>query len=164
MNWYKAYHGMPFDTKLAVVARRAGLTRAEALALWIALLDHASQSPTPGGIEGFDAEEVSIVLELDAACVARALGVLREKGLIQDDHRLADWGCHAPPSSTARVRRFRQQRREKSAGETAPSLSAENPDDEKAAAARRKRLQAALSSRHAKRGRTLAVKNPGDIP
>lgn len=33
MDWYKVYQGLPTDPKLAVVAKRTGLSRAETLAL-----------------------------------------------------------------------------------------------------------------------------------
>lgn len=156
MNWYKALHGMPFDTRLAVIARRSGLSRAETLALWVALLDHASRNTPQGNVRSFDAEEISVALEIESSRVALALESLREKGLIQADHLLKDWNRHAPASSAARVRRFRQrQHAAASVTKTKPC----NPDD-----ARRKRLQETMAARHVKRGRTLAPATPGDVP
>ena len=39
---YKIFSGLPQDARLAVVAKRSGFRRGEVLAVWVALLDHAS--------------------------------------------------------------------------------------------------------------------------
>ena len=49
MEWYRMYHGMPFDTKLRVVAKRADQSMGLVVAVWACLLDAAS-THDPRGI------------------------------------------------------------------------------------------------------------------
>ncbi len=48
MGWYRVCQGLPYDARLGVVARRSGLTRAEALGLYIFLFDTASRGAAGG--------------------------------------------------------------------------------------------------------------------
>lgn len=146
MNWYKIHHGLPLDARLAVVARRAGFRRGEVLALWVALLDHASRSVPRGSVRDMDAEEIAVALEFDSAALETALQALREKKMILPDGRLADWERNQQLST----RRSRASRTVQLINE-----SEEDPD-----AARRRRLQDELLARHKKRGRTIAELNP----
>jgi hypothetical protein len=142
MNWYKINHGLPFDSKLAVVARRAGFRRGEALALWVALLDHASRATPRGSVEGIDAEEISVALEFDAAMVETVLQAFRDRNMILPGGRIADWE-RSQKLSTPRTTRARQTVRLLQETEEESSL-------------RRQRLQEELLARHKKRGRVIA--------
>lgn len=88
------------------MARRAGLTRGEALGLWVALLDRASVSRPRGSLAGFEAEELAALLELDAAAVATALAYLRERKMITAAGDIAGWDKMQKPS-TRRTRAWR---------------------------------------------------------
>jgi hypothetical protein len=50
MDWYRAYHGMPQDAKLKVVAHRTKQPMASVVAVWVHLLDMASQNNPRGNV------------------------------------------------------------------------------------------------------------------
>ena len=148
MDWYKIYHGLPFDPRLPVVAQNAGLTRAETIALWITLHDHASRQTPRGSLAGLDAEETTLLLEMDANKTAAALDAFYAKGMIDIENNLSDW-ARLQYRSTDRVRAHRSRKRE-AAPATAPThtpkpdikpAATPDPDDAQNIAARRARLQ-----------------------
>ena len=139
MNFYRLFHGLPYDARLAVIAKRSGLSRAEALAMYLALHDHASQAVPRGSLFGFDAELVALGLEIDVTKVTAALTAFEDKGVIREGH-LAEWARQLSPS-TERVRRHRARKR--ASGQLLPKrpLPPLDPDDPREAALRRQRLQ-----------------------
>ena len=144
MNWYKMYHGTPLDTKLAVIAKRAGLRRGEMLALWVTLLDHASQSTPRGSVQDIDLEEVAIALEYDLVVLEGALKALHHIKRISTDGFLTGWN-KSQALYTPRTRAFRARQKKKN-----------DSDSEEAVAERRERLRNEMLARHEKRGRTIA--------
>lgn len=148
MDWYRIYHGLPFDPRLPVVARNAGLTRAETIALWITLHDHASRQTPRGSLAGLDAEETALLLEMNADKTAAALDAFYAKGMIDIENNLSDW-ARLQYRSTDRVRAYRSRKREAEQN-TIPTdtqkpeinpAAATDPDDAQNIAARRARLQ-----------------------
>lgn len=111
MNGYKVLHGLPVDTKLGVIAKRAGLRRGEVLALWIALMDRASQGTPRGFIKDIDIEELATMLDFEAAQVEAALQAFRDKGAISAENRLVDWEKIQKTSSTLRTREHRARQK-----------------------------------------------------
>ena len=92
MKWFRSHHGAPFDTKLAVVARRANVTRGNAASVWWAILDHASSHTPRGFIGELTAEEVAAAFDYDESDVQTILDAMREKGLlIAADGKLCGW-------------------------------------------------------------------------
>lgn len=148
MDWYRIYHGLPDDPRLGVMAHRAGMSRAEGLALFVTLLDFASRACPRGSVAGFDAEGAAVALGIETGKVEAALAALRDRGMIDGSDMLSDWQ-RQKQSSTARVRRFRARRREaKDWRPRKPGLRGrENPDDPAVAQARRRRLQDAEAAR-----------------
>ena len=137
MGWYRVFQGLPFDVRIGVVAKRAEMTRAEALALFIALYDCASQASPPGSLSAFDAEEAGVALDIAPKKIEAALEALRDRGFINKENALAEWQKQTLPS-TERVRRHRARRR----AEGLSKRPRVNPDTPAEAAARRERLQA----------------------
>src|SRR3546814_446276 len=82
MQWFRSHHGAPFDTKLALVAKRANVTRGHAASIWWAVLDRASQSSERGNVSGIDPEEIAAAFDYDEADVARVLDAMRHKSLL----------------------------------------------------------------------------------
>lgn len=124
MNWWRAHHGLPYDSKLAVVAKRCGVRRCEVLAVWIACLDFASQHEDRGAVQGIDAEEVGCSLDLDPSTVTSILDAFRVRDMIsvtpcnasetQGRERVTAWDRRQvqrerDDDSTERVRRYRQK-------------------------------------------------------
>lgn len=139
MKWYKIPRGMPSDPKLAVIAKRSGLSRAEVVALYISLLDAAAAGEPAGALDTFDAEEAATLLELEPARVDAALRAFRAKKLISDNNKITCWAGR-PSSSTLRVRAFRKRQRDMPPQAPPAKPPALHPDHPAAVAARRERL------------------------
>lgn len=143
-KWFRIYHGLPDDVALAVAARQAEFSRAEMLALWITLLDHASRHDQPGSLNGIDADTLSLQLGIDAPRIAAGIAALRARKKIDAGLRITGWDRHQS-SSTRRVQNLRARRRQ--AGSIPPSAPAPRvvkiaeADTPAAMAARRHRLQ-----------------------
>jgi hypothetical protein len=121
MDWWRAYHGMPFDTKLAVVAKRANARRGDVAAIWTACLDHASQCPDRGSVEAIDAEEIAIGFDYEVEMVEAVLSAFRDKGLIREDGRLAGWDRRQVKREDGAAERSRAWRERKKSPETSES-------------------------------------------
>jgi hypothetical protein len=149
MNGYKVHHGLPLDAKLAVIAKRAGLRRGEVLALWLTLMDRASQNTPRGSVGNIDPEEIAATLEFKTDIVESALKALRDKEMVSADGVLPGWKKSQILSSTLRTRDYR-----------ARQLLKKNDDDrdddsEEEASRRRQRLRHEVTSRHKKRGKIM---------
>lgn len=114
MQGFRMQNGVSQDARLAVVARRSGLGRAEVLALWLTLYDHASRNRPRGYLGGLGADEIAALLDADAPKIAAALDVLYDRGMITADNHLAEW-AHVQRLSTERARACRARRRMASA-------------------------------------------------
>jgi hypothetical protein len=132
VRWYKVFSGLPQDTKLAVVAKRAGFRRGEVLAVWVALLDHASAADPRGSVKGVDAEEIATALECDAVAVENVIAALREREMILPGGMIPCWDKHQN-ISTPRTRAYR-----------ARVVAAPVPESD---ASRRQRLQNKMNAR-----------------
>ncbi|HLI85503.1 MAG TPA: hypothetical protein VKV17_16430, partial [Bryobacteraceae bacterium] len=115
MAWYRVYHGMPYDPKFAVIAKRCGAKRGDVVAVWLAALDFASQHKGRGSIEGIDAEEIAVSLEYETEYVSGILRAFEDRGMIASS-RLAAWERRQvqrerEDNSTERVRAYRQRQK-----------------------------------------------------
>jgi hypothetical protein len=154
MNGFKIHHGLPLDTKLAVIAKRAGVRRGEALALWLTLMDRASQNMPRGSVGPLDPEELAFLLEFDPGVVESTLQALRDKEMITATGALTDWEKSQTISSTYRTRDYRARRLQGK-----KKIDVED-DSEAAASRRRQRLQHEMAARHKKRGRVMTKTPP----
>lgn len=146
MSWYKISHGLPQDSKLALAARRAGVTRGEALAVWIYLMDKASRARPRGFAVEVDADEVAAALELEPARAAALLQALRDRKMIAVSGALAGW-AREQRLSTPRTRAHRARKKlDDAAGACRDSD-----------ASRRARLQGDMQARYRQQGRHLAA-------
>ncbi len=109
MDWFRIQNGLSLDPRLAVVARKSGLGRGETLAVWIALYDHASRNRPRGDLSGLRADEIAVLLDIDAGKAAAALDLFYERGMITTDNRIEEW-ARIQRLSTERVRACRARR------------------------------------------------------
>lgn len=109
-KWYKIKRGLCADTKLAVVAQRAGLSRAEAVTLYICLLDSASAASPMGDISSIDTEEISILTGINLEKIESGIEHMRLKNMISPDSKIGYWAAR-PTASTLRVRALRAKRK-----------------------------------------------------
>ena len=117
MDWWRAYHGLPNDPKLALAAAvtTCNATRGEVLAVWVSLLDLASQNDTRGSIEGYDPEQIGWMLQMEPERVCSIIAALEKKHCIADN-MLTSWEKRNPKreredDSSERVKRYREKKR-----------------------------------------------------
>jgi hypothetical protein len=134
MDWFRTYHGMPYDPLLSVVATRAGVPRAAAIALHVTLMDYASRNVPRGSLEGLDPEPLAAALELDPAVLERMLEIFRSKRLITKANTIFGWE-QLQPAPLDRLRRhragqYRKRRRKKDLAAGGPRLGRPHGGDE----------------------------------
>ncbi len=112
MEWYRTYHGLPYDPKLLVIARRTEQPMAHVVAVWMCALDSASKND-PRGIAVIDAEEISVLQDINADAVEAIVKAFHDKGLIDEFHRLTGWDKRQHTSSTERMRKHRDTKKQK---------------------------------------------------
>ena len=132
MEWYRAYHGMPYDPKLQVIAKRTGQPMAMVVAVWICLLDAASQHASRGVI-AIDPEEIAVIQGMELAVVEAILQAFRDKGMIDKNSRLASWDKRQHMTSTERSQKHRAGKKQ----DATPSNAAQR-SEAKASGAERK--------------------------
>lgn len=130
MDWLRWWHGTVTDPKFQRVARMAGVSVGQVIAVWACLLERAS-SVTPGdakvtqgdakvtrgSVTGFDCADHDVLLGFEDGTCEKVLAALVDRGLIVDG-RIARWEERQPKredSSTARTREYRDRKKQ---GET----------------------------------------------
>jgi len=116
MNWWRAHHGLAYDAKVGIVARRIGARRTDVGMVWIACLEYASQAEERGerrgSVEGIDPAVVGFGLDLDPDEVQRIMRGLEQQGLIIGG-RLSGWERRNPiredPTAADRQRARRER-------------------------------------------------------
>lgn len=111
-HWFRCYHGAPADPKWKVVAARAShtmsrhVTPANVLAVWLCMMDCASQADPRGELLGWDDEDVGALLDIPADEVTAIRAAMQGKTL--DGNRLKAWEKRQPkrerddPSASSR--------------------------------------------------------------
>ena len=61
MDWFRTHHGIISDPKWPIISKLSGQPIGNVVAVWLALLEYASQSEDRGHILGFDAEAVDVL-------------------------------------------------------------------------------------------------------
>ncbi len=147
-KWFRIPHGISGDVTLAVAARHANLKRADMLALWLALLDHAGQQVPAGTINAVDHDALALLLDLTPEQISAAISALTRKKRIDKSGAIPDWLRHQS-TSTTRVRAHRQRKTiNKPPPPTPPRPTAPTAaDSPEVIAARRARLQQATHLR-----------------
>jgi hypothetical protein len=118
MDWWRAYHGLPNDPKLALVAlvTPCNAKKHEVTAVWVTLLDLASQNTPRGSIDGADSEQIGWTLEMEPARVDAIIETMRKKRLIVGNSIKA-WDKRQPKreredNSNDRVKAFRDRQKQ----------------------------------------------------
>ena len=123
MEWYRAYHNMPHDPKLQVVAKRAGQPMAFVVAVWVCILDAASQHD-PRGIIALDPEEVAVIQGMELAAVEAILDALTSKNLIDAEGNVMNWHKRQHTTSTERSQKSRDKKKQDAASSSGTQRSA----------------------------------------
>ena len=101
-------HGMPYDMKLRVVAKRADRPMVEVVAVWACLLDAASMHANRGTVE-VDEESIAVSLGIEFEYVESIMDAFRSKGLLGGDDRLTGWDKRQQMTATERSRKHRSK-------------------------------------------------------
>jgi len=110
MQWYRAYTGMSADPKFKVIATMAQTERVVALAVWVAMLEHACTHE--GSIHDLNPLDIGCALDVPADVVQRVMMAYSEKGMISGSHITA-WKRrqYVSDNVTKRVQEHRKRRR-----------------------------------------------------
>ncbi len=127
MDWLRWWHGTVTDPKLQRVARMAGATVGEVIAVWACVLERASsvtagdagvtqgdRPVTRGDVVGFDCDDHDVLLGFADGKTSQIFAALVDRGLIEDQ-RVARWDERQPKredSSTARTREWRERKKQ----------------------------------------------------
>jgi hypothetical protein len=117
MHWFRWHHGTVTDPKFGLIAKKAGTSVAEVIAIWATLLEAASASEERGHPGTPDFESIDFALGVDEGTTARVYGLMQDRALIDSDTgRLAAWEKRQPKrerdDETSADRKRRQRERE----------------------------------------------------
>jgi hypothetical protein len=116
MDWFRWHHGSVNDPKFGLVAKQAGASTAEVVAVWACLLEAASAAEDRGDPGSVDFEAIDYALGLASGSARRIYERMRERGLLDGETgRISSWDKRQPKrerddSSTERVRAYRAKK------------------------------------------------------
>ena len=109
MDWFRWYGGTINDPKLALIARNAQQPRSAVIAVWAALLEHASQADERGDISEFDTEVMAVALDLEEDAILAIIKAMKDKGMI-DGGRIKAWDKRQPKREDEAAQRAKEWR------------------------------------------------------
>lgn len=132
-NWVRLWEDMPTDPKWRVIARRAGQSVGNVMAVFNFMMVNAGANETDRGtLRNWEDEDVASALDVDAAVVI----AIREamQGKVLDGDRLKGWEKRQPKreredNSAERMRSLRERRRDAKDDHVTPSKDATEPGD-----------------------------------
>lgn len=119
MDWFRWHHGSVTDPKFGLVARKAGASLPDVLAVWAFILEKASAAMERGCFGSVDTEALDCLFNFPAT-ENRSAGILKaldERGLTEDG-RIVRWEERQPKrertddNSTQRVQAHRERKRQ----------------------------------------------------
>ena len=84
MAWFKTHEGVSSDPKWPAIARKAGVNVGTVVAIWLAMLDHASQNEDRGSLANFDCEIIDALYGYEDGVCERVMEAMIAKGMIVD--------------------------------------------------------------------------------
>ncbi len=126
MDWFRWWHGTVTDPKFKAVARLSGQPLAHVLAVWAALLEHASNvtlcndDVTRGDVTNVDCNALDAHFDFSDGVVQSILDALKERRMVVDG-RIASWQKRQPKkedSSVERVRKYREKKQKSTNNKT----------------------------------------------
>lgn len=116
IDWFRWHHGSVNDQKFPLVARRAGASVAEVIAVWACLLERASMNEDQRGVLGdapdFEAMDCALGLP-DGRCLA-IFNALQQRNMVDEGLAITAWDRRQPKreDSTAADRKRAQRERD----------------------------------------------------
>ena len=121
MDWFRWHHGSVTDPKFQLVARKADASLPDVLAVWVYVLEAASQSNDRGAFGALDCEALDLLFGFPDDRTSKILDAMAVRGLL-DDGRVVAWAKRQPKReregdlSTERVKAFRHKKRQETSG------------------------------------------------
>lgn len=118
IDWFRWHHGSVTDPKFQLIARRAGASVAEVIAVWAFLLEQASQAEKRGHPGEMDFESIDCALGLQDGRAEAVYTHMADRGLLSDDGAVTAWERRQPKRerdddlSSERVKAFRDRKRQ----------------------------------------------------
>lgn len=126
IDWFRWHHGCVTDPKFQLVARKAGASLPDVLAVWAYLLEKASAAEFRGCFGELDCEAIDCLFDLNEGVTEAILSQMVERKLISDEYVVA-WEKRQPKreregdNSTARVQAHRAMKRHETPAATKPN-------------------------------------------
>ena len=96
MDWFRWHHGSVTDPKFQLVAKKAGASVAEVIAVWACLLEAASQAENRGDPGDIDHEAMDCALGLADGKTMTIHQEMKTRGLCGPDGEIASWEKRQP--------------------------------------------------------------------
>jgi hypothetical protein len=114
MDWFRWHHGSVNDPKFQLVAKKAGCSVAEVIAVWACLLEAASMAEERGNPGALDFEALECALGLADGKAGMIYAAMITRGLVADSGEICAWEKRQPKreredNSAERVKAFRKR-------------------------------------------------------
>jgi len=115
-HWFRWHHGCVTDPKWRVVASRCvtSVTVGHVIAVWSAMMENASQASPRGQLQGWDDEDVAVLLGFDIEQVSAIRTAMQ--GKVLDGDALCAWEKRQPKredSAASRTKAWRERNKPK---------------------------------------------------
>lgn len=122
MAWFKWYENAVTDAKIQCVAKISGQPVAYVIAVWVMILERASEADVRGDISGFDCESADAALQMPEGAGCAIYKALEAKDMIsngrvvnwdkrQATRRKTDGSGQGPKSNAERQRAYRERQK-----------------------------------------------------
>lgn len=113
IDWFRWHHGSVSDPKFQLVAKKAGASVAEAIALWSCLLESASMAADRGNPGVPDFEALDCALGMQDGKSQSLYERMKERGLIDENGRLTAWDRRQPKREDETAAERQRRRRDR---------------------------------------------------
>jgi len=144
IDWFRWHHGSVADQKFILVAKRAGASVAEVIAVWACLLEAASASDERGNFGAVDYESMDCALGMSEGRAQAIHEAMAARGVVTPGGQISAWEKRQPKrertddNSTQRVQAFREKQRQET-----PRNATERQETPRGEESREEQIQAA---------------------
>ena len=114
MEWFRVWNEMPNDPKWRTIARKSQQPIALVIAVYVHMLAQASIAEDRGRITGWKDDDIASALDVETEQIEAIRQAMQ--GKVLDGDLIAGWRKRQPqredPASTARVRAYRERRKQ----------------------------------------------------
>jgi hypothetical protein len=129
IDWFRWHHGSVSDPKFQLVAKKAGASVAEVIAVWACLLEAASQSEQRGSAGTPDFEALDCSLGLADGKAKTIYERMQDRSLVAGDGEISSWEKRQPKrEDDSAADRKRKQRELESVQMRDDLLAPQRPD------------------------------------